>query len=75
MKHVFRTTEVKEVSQPGVQFTPSNALGYSELSKWPDNVKANEVKKHLNKEHGLTIYLIDPKGTLITEVDPQLLKH
>lgn len=77
MKHVFRTNELKQANLniKGVQFEPSNALGYSSISKWPENTKANDVKLHLNKEFGLNIYLIDKQGKLLEEVNPQALIH
>ena len=75
MKHVFRTNELNQVKPKGLKFEPSNALGYSSLSKWPSDTRANDVKLELNKKFGLKIYLINKQGTILEEVNPKLLAH
>lgn len=74
MKHVFKSTKITQLKVFGpplildLEFTdfPSNPM-YVELSKWPANITAKEVKNSLI-EMGAEMYLVDNNGDSIGEI-------
>ena len=74
MKHVFKSTKITQLKVFGpplildLEFTdfPSNPM-YVELSKWPSNITAKEVKDSLI-EMGAQMYLLDNNGDIVGEI-------